>query len=98
MQFGNISQLLHDFYMISGLKLNINESHIYGVNVKWSDVQRVSDSNGCSCENLPFTYLGLPIRSSMSRKSTWEHVIEKFKKRLLSWKVKCLSAGGTYFD
>lgn len=80
--------------MVLGLTLNMNKIHIYGVDVEWSDVQRVANSNGCSCGRLPFTYCGLPIESSMSRMSTWNLLLKSLRSVLSSWKVKCLSAGG----
>ncbi|GKC61877.1 hypothetical protein Tco_1089475 [Tanacetum coccineum] len=38
--------------------------------------------------SLPFTYLGLPIGSNMSRLTHWQGFIDKFNSRLSKWKVR----------
>nr|GEZ36761.1 RNA-directed DNA polymerase, eukaryota, reverse transcriptase zinc-binding domain protein [Tanacetum cinerariifolium]GEZ41819.1 RNA-directed DNA polymerase, eukaryota, reverse transcriptase zinc-binding domain protein [Tanacetum cinerariifolium] len=43
---------------------------------------------------LPFTYLGIPVGSNMSRIKEWNPIIEKFKRRLSKWKANMLSIGG----
>ncbi|GKD03454.1 putative RNA-directed DNA polymerase, eukaryota, reverse transcriptase zinc-binding domain protein, partial [Tanacetum coccineum] len=43
---------------------------------------------------LPCTYLGIPIGSNMNKSSNWKPVIDKFHKKLTSWKVRTLSYGG----
>lgn len=66
----NITRLLHNFFLMFGLKLNMNKSSIYGVRVECEKVQSITSINGCNTGKLLFTYIGLPIGSKMSRKSS----------------------------
>ncbi|GKA27695.1 hypothetical protein Tco_0713863 [Tanacetum coccineum] len=49
---------------------------------------------GCEPGFFPFTYLGLPIGSNMSRIANWRPLIDHFKARLSGWKANHLSIGG----
>ncbi|GKB32197.1 RNA-directed DNA polymerase, eukaryota, reverse transcriptase zinc-binding domain protein [Tanacetum coccineum] len=42
----------------------------------------------------PISLIGLPIGAKMSRCANWNALIDKFQKRLSSWKSKSLSIGG----
>lgn len=48
----------------------------------------------CHSQKLPMKYLGLPLGAKPRRKSTWQPVVDKFKKKLALWKRKCLSFAG----
>nr|GEV11277.1 hypothetical protein [Tanacetum cinerariifolium] len=43
---------------------------------------------------FPFTYLWLPIDANMNLTSSWQILIDRFQKRLSSWKANLLSIGG----
>nr|GEY31935.1 hypothetical protein [Tanacetum cinerariifolium] len=58
------------------------------------DLNLFASSIGCQPSHFPCTYLGLPIRANMSRSANWFPLLERFKKRLSSWKAKSLSFGG----
>nr|GFC66350.1 RNA-directed DNA polymerase, eukaryota, reverse transcriptase zinc-binding domain protein [Tanacetum cinerariifolium] len=49
---------------------------------------------GCKAGSFPFSYLGLPIGSNMSRIANWQILIDRFKARLSGWKANLLSIGG----
>ncbi|GJU23110.1 hypothetical protein Tco_1156452 [Tanacetum coccineum] len=49
---------------------------------------------GCEAGFFPFTYLGLPIGSNMSRIANWQLLIDRFKARLSGWKANLFSIGG----
>nr|GFB68234.1 RNA-directed DNA polymerase, eukaryota, reverse transcriptase zinc-binding domain protein [Tanacetum cinerariifolium] len=49
---------------------------------------------GCEAGSFPFSYLGLPIGSNMSRIANWQILIDRFKARLSGWKANILSIGG----
>nr|GFA74946.1 putative RNA-directed DNA polymerase, eukaryota [Tanacetum cinerariifolium] len=49
---------------------------------------------GCEAGSFPFSYLGLPIGSNMSRIANWQILIDCFKARLSGWKANLLSIGG----
>ena len=90
----NISAVLDKFYALSGLKLNVHKSIVYGVGVEVEVVNNIAVQAGCRPGILPFSYLGLPIGANMSRIRNWDPVIQKFYSRLSNWKAKCLSIGG----
>ncbi|KAL4588660.1 hypothetical protein LXL04_001552 [Taraxacum kok-saghyz] len=70
--------------------------YMSGVGVPQDQVSMLASLTGCSAGSFPFTYLGVPIRTSMSRISGWKgmNMIDRFVSRLSSWKVKMLSIGG----
>ncbi|GKD04054.1 putative RNA-directed DNA polymerase, eukaryota, reverse transcriptase zinc-binding domain protein [Tanacetum coccineum] len=90
----NIIRVLHVFYLASGLKININKSNIYGIDVSEDAVSTMARNSRCAAGSFPFTYLGLPIRSNMNLISGWKTVIDCFQSKLSSWKASLLSIGG----
>lgn len=58
------------------------------------DVEDRAIITGCSAATIPFKYLGIPVGSGMNRSSNWDDMIQKFQKRLATWKVRLLSIGG----
>lgn len=47
----------------------------------------------CKCKigTLPFDYLGIPLGADPRIISTWNTIVEKFKKKLFGWKSRSLS-------
>ena len=90
----NLMCIMKGFEKVSGLKVNLNKSRVYGVGVLRSEVDDMARCMGCSVGDLPLTYLGLPIGVCMIRESSLRPVVEKFKKRLTDWKAKAMSFGG----
>ncbi|GJT31998.1 hypothetical protein Tco_0922417 [Tanacetum coccineum] len=87
-------QLLQCFHQVSGLKLNLHKSNLYGVGVNCDDVRNLASLTGCKSHSLPFVYLGLPVGMNMSRIKGWGPILTKFKNRLSKWKASMLSIGG----
>ncbi|KAJ9549250.1 hypothetical protein OSB04_021793 [Centaurea solstitialis] len=90
----NLIKILDCFHAISGLKINMRKSKIYGVGVQDAEVEDWARGVGCVGGAFPFSYLGLPVGALMSRKVYWRPVIEKVKSRLASWKARMISFGG----
>ncbi|GKC06435.1 hypothetical protein Tco_0998045 [Tanacetum coccineum] len=90
----NILRVLNVFFLASGLRININKSNVYGIGVSNEEVEDMARLTGCRPGSLPFTYLGLPIGSNMSRLTHWQGFIDKFNSRLSKWRAKLLSIGG----
>ena len=90
----NLMCILKGFENVSGLKINLSKSKVYGIGVSSSAVAEMARVMKCGMGELPLTYLGLPIGVSMRRESAWRPVIEKFKKKLTDWKAKTMSFGG----
>ncbi|KAL4580934.1 hypothetical protein LXL04_017140 [Taraxacum kok-saghyz] len=90
----NLNRILRCFQVVSGLKVNLNKSKVFGVWVEEEEVSNMANILGCEADKFPFTYLGLPIGANMRLSKHWEVIIEKFKSRLSSWKADSLSFGG----
>ena len=86
--------ILKCFEEVSGLKVNLNKSRLYGVGVPQREIEGMARWMGCCMGEFPFTYLGLPIGSNMRRESAWRPVVDKVKKRLSEWRAKTISFGG----
>ncbi|GJX59218.1 hypothetical protein Tco_0290608 [Tanacetum coccineum] len=83
-----------DNVVVSGLKVNLNKSRVYGVGVPQNEIEGMARWMGCYVGEFPFTYLGLPIGSNIRKVSAWRPIVEKVKKRLSEWRAKSMSFGG----
>lgn len=90
----NLLKILRCFQRMSGLKINVGKSRIFGIGVPEEEVRTWANSMGCGYGSLPFTYLGISVGTSMKRLEHWKPVVEKVKKRLASWKTRLISIGG----
>ncbi|GKE78021.1 hypothetical protein Tco_1544141, partial [Tanacetum coccineum] len=90
----NLISILRCFFMVSGLRININKSKIVGINVFYEDVSNMAVVLGCGVEKLPMTYLGVPVGGNMRICDNWKRIIQKFEAKLSNWKAKLLSIGG----
>ncbi|GJR02216.1 putative RNA-directed DNA polymerase, eukaryota, reverse transcriptase zinc-binding domain protein [Tanacetum coccineum] len=89
------SRILACFHLsITGLKVNLNKSKLFGVGASNLDLNFITNTIGCQPSNLPCIYLGLPIGANMSRCANWTPIINRFHNRLSMWKAKTLSFGG----
>ncbi|KAJ0929069.1 putative reverse transcriptase zinc-binding domain-containing protein [Helianthus annuus] len=48
----------------------------------------------CGVGSMPFSYLGIPIGANMKHAKHWQPVVDKFTKKLSSWKARNLSFAG----
>lgn len=90
----NIKRILRCFEVLSGLQINFHKRKVCGVGVQLEVLADFADKLNCLGQNLPFTYLGLPLGASPKKKHTWLPVINNFKSKLASWRRKVLSFGG----
>nr|GEU78008.1 hypothetical protein [Tanacetum cinerariifolium] len=90
----NIIRVLHVFHLASGLKINIHKFNIFGIKVTNDEISSMASRTGCATGCFPFTYIGLPIGANMNLTSSWQILIDRFQKRLSSWKANLLSIGG----
>ncbi|KAJ9553900.1 hypothetical protein OSB04_017945 [Centaurea solstitialis] len=84
----NLIKILDCFHAISGLRINMRKSKIFGVGVLEEEVQEWATGAGCDGGSFPLMYLGLPVGASMHRKNAWKPVVEKVRSKLPSWKAK----------
>ncbi|GKB70176.1 RNA-directed DNA polymerase, eukaryota, reverse transcriptase zinc-binding domain protein [Tanacetum coccineum] len=66
---------------------------MFGIGVSPEEVTSIARSVNCSHGSLPFIYLGLPVGRSMKKIEAWNDVVNKFTRRLSSWKANMLSIG-----
>ncbi|GJY95939.1 hypothetical protein Tco_0512300, partial [Tanacetum coccineum] len=83
--------------LIRGIKLSSRYptySMLMIIGVPNDEVADMARRTGCASGSFPFTYLRLPIGSNMYLNSSWQILIDRFHKRLSSWKANMLSIGG----
>ncbi|GJU71504.1 putative reverse transcriptase domain-containing protein [Tanacetum coccineum] len=84
------------------ISLNVEDELWLGVMVALlaligHEVERVAEASHCKKDSLPFSYLWLEVGNDMFKVANWVDVIERFYRRLLSWKSKSLSIGDVSF-
>ncbi|KAL4383574.1 hypothetical protein GQ457_15G020780 [Hibiscus cannabinus] len=78
----------------SGLKLNLLKSKLIGVNVVNNVIDSWANLLHCKRENLPCSYLGLPLGATKNSIHLWAPIVERFEQKLAGWKSRCLSFAG----
>ncbi|KAJ0934873.1 putative RNA-directed DNA polymerase [Helianthus annuus] len=90
----SLSRFLRCLHLLTGLKVNHQKCHLFGIGVEEEEVNGMSRILKCEVGSLPFTYLGIPIGANMKTARHWQPVVEKFNKKLSAWKAKTLSFAG----
>ena len=90
----NLMKILRCFNQASGLKVNWNKSTLTGIGVSPLETGRMAVLIGCKEKKLPFEYLGMQIGAHMNSSSAWKGLVDRFDKKLGSWKINSLSMGG----
>ena len=90
----NMKLLLTAFEQMSGLKINFHKSELFCYGLAKEYDLNYSRLFGCGIGSLPFKYLRIFMTHCRLRNSEWQSVIDRFEKRLSSWKSKLLSSGG----
>ncbi|GJY17363.1 putative RNA-directed DNA polymerase, eukaryota, reverse transcriptase zinc-binding domain protein [Tanacetum coccineum] len=57
----NLISILRCFYLISGLKINVQKSNVFGVGVTDAEVSHMAHIIGCGAAKFPFKYLGILV-------------------------------------
>ncbi|GJS30310.1 hypothetical protein Tco_0490930 [Tanacetum coccineum] len=63
-----IVRMLKCFFLASGLQINILKSKLMGIGVSNEEVLTAANIIGCSTFSTPFSYLGVKVRMSPSRR------------------------------
>ncbi|GKF07976.1 arginine repressor C-terminal-like domain-containing protein, partial [Tanacetum coccineum] len=58
-------RILKCFQDVSGLKVNLSKSRLFGVGVPLNEVASVAEAINCTHDKLPFIYLGLSVGRNM---------------------------------
>ncbi|XP_071718074.1 uncharacterized protein [Rutidosis leptorrhynchoides] len=93
-ELSRILLILKVFHLVSGLQVNVNKSHVFGVGVVSHDVEVYAVAAGARVGSFPTNYLGVPIGANMNRISSWDSLVAKFSSKLASWKASLISSGG----
>ncbi|GJZ69519.1 hypothetical protein Tco_0633069, partial [Tanacetum coccineum] len=86
--------MLRCFFLVSGLKINVQKSNTSGVSVPDEDVVDMDKIVGCGVTNFPLKYLGVPVGCNMSHCAYWNPILQRFSSKLAQWKARLLSVGG----
>lgn len=81
-----------DFQAVSGLSINLATSEMVRLGLATTSEDLVSALD-CRLLCLLIKYLGLPLGANLKEARMWELVMERFEKRLASWKRALLSKG-----
>ncbi|KAJ9556730.1 LOW QUALITY PROTEIN: hypothetical protein OSB04_011344 [Centaurea solstitialis] len=79
-------KLLECFRIVSGLKMNLGKSKLFGVRIGEEEVHDWERTMECGSGTLPFTYLGL-LNTTLGPRD------RKTKKKLAAWKSRLISIG-----
>ncbi|KAL9675538.1 hypothetical protein QQ045_003740 [Rhodiola kirilowii] len=82
----NLKMILHSFEGCSGLKINFGKSMCYGICLKDEDTQSFARVLRCPVGSLQMKYLGIMVGANPAKKSTWDPILLRFKKKLASWR------------
>ncbi|RVW17671.1 Transposon TX1 uncharacterized 149 kDa protein [Vitis vinifera] len=67
-----LKSLLLVFGHISGLKVNLNKSSIYGINLDQAHLSRLAEMLDCKASGWPILYLGLPLGGNPKACGFWD--------------------------
>jgi hypothetical protein len=81
-QLDNLKDILSNFTISTGLKINYQKSSMIPINITTERCQLLANHFGCKRESLPFTYLGLPMGTTRPRVDDLVPMICKVDKRL----------------
>ncbi|GJY33571.1 reverse transcriptase domain, reverse transcriptase zinc-binding domain protein [Tanacetum coccineum] len=90
----NLVHILDFFHDVSGLKINLAKSRIFGFGIHMADVANSARAINCSYGSLPFNYLGQHVGKRMNKLDAWNGVVGKLSERLTTWKINLLSISG----
>ena len=77
-----LKSLLLVFGHISRLKVNLDKSNIYGIDLEQNHLSRLAELLDCKAFGWPILYLGLPLGGNPKAYGFWDPVIERISRRL----------------
>ena len=89
-----LKSLLLVFGQIYGLKVNLDKSNLFGINLDQNHLSRLAVLLDCKASDWPILYLGLPLGGNLKACGFWDPVIERISQRLDGWQKAYLSLGG----
>jgi len=89
-----LKQIFIDYANCSGQLINPSKSTMYSGSIPLSRLNSISNMLGFNIGSLPFTYLGVPIFKGKPKAIYLQHIADKIKLKLASWKTSLLSMAG----
>ena len=89
-----LKSLLLVFGQISGLKVNLDKSNLFGINLDQNHLSRLALLLECKASDWPILYLGLPLGGNSTACGFCDPVIERISRRLDGWQKAYFSFGG----
>ena len=89
-----LKSLLLVFGQISRLKVNLDKSNLFGINLDQNHLSRLALMLDCKASDWPILYLGLPLGGNPTACGFWDPVIERISRRLDGWQKAYSSFGG----
>ncbi|KAE8734383.1 hypothetical protein F3Y22_tig00000765pilonHSYRG00039 [Hibiscus syriacus] len=78
----DIKRILRLFEVVSGLKLNMTKSKLYGFCMDKGTLGEWVDQVKCDWDHFLTTYLGLPLEQNRNSSEMWKPMVEKVRSRL----------------
>ena len=82
------------FKWCSGQRVNWENSALCGVNVEEDELKLMAENMGCTTENMPFLYIGLPLGGYLRQATFWQPIVDKVQRKLDKWRRLNLLRGG----
>ncbi|XP_058724457.1 uncharacterized mitochondrial protein AtMg01250-like [Vicia villosa] len=89
-----IKVILRAFEMVSGLRVNMWKSKLYGVGLDQYFLEAVSCFLCCKLDKIPFKFLGVTVGGNPRSVSFWNLIMENLRAKLSPWIGRILSIGG----
>ncbi|XP_018473790.2 uncharacterized protein LOC108845015 [Raphanus sativus] len=89
-----VLKVMDQFARIYGLHINASKSSLYASGQTVTPMLAEAERIGLKIGKLPIIYLGMPLTTKALTKQEYEPLIDKVRRRMLSWKNKCLSYAG----
>ncbi|KAF5757333.1 hypothetical protein HanXRQr2_Chr17g0825381 [Helianthus annuus] len=80
----NLNSILRFLSMVTGFKVNLKNSYLYGVGVRNKRVENMAELIRFNAGSFPFTFLGLPIVTNMKCIAHWQVIVDIFNSKLTS--------------
>ena len=77
-----LKSLLLVFRHIFRLKVNLDKSNLFGINLDQNHLSRLAKLLDCKASDWPILYLGLYLGGNPKTCSFWDSVIERISRRL----------------
>lgn len=85
---------MNKFASISGLHINATKSSIFATGQTITPLLQEAALIGIKVGKLPVRYLGMPLTTKALTKQDYELLIDRVRRKMLSWRNKCLSYAG----